>query len=96
MSNTIKHIVWKTEDNGGVMSAQAHVERIKLYGTSGSADAYVIRHFLQRSVVQFAWIELNRDEQARQKAAIDSLSDLRLPICAFPNGSRGTDLAAGC
>lgn len=55
------------------MSAQAHVERIKLYGTSGSADAYVIRDFLQRSVVQFAWIELNRDEQARQKAAIDSL-----------------------
>lgn len=61
---------------------------VRLLGPSGSSEAYAIRDFLNRSVVQFDWVELGNDEQARREAAVEGLSDARLPVCVFPDGSR--------
>ena len=68
------------------MSENGH--RIKLYGTGGSSTAYSIRDFLQRSDVPFQWIELTSDEQARAEAHVAGLSDDKLPVCVFDDGTR--------
>ena len=64
------------------------VSELRLFGTRGSPAAYTIRDFLQRSDVPFRWVELTTDEQARTEANVEGLSDVRLPICMFPDGTR--------
>jgi len=63
-------------------------DQVTLYGTLSSADAYRIRDFLQRSTVQFEWVELSSDMEARREALVDGIDDPRLPVCVFPDGSR--------
>jgi thioredoxin reductase (NADPH) len=48
----------------------------------------MIRDFLQRSDVPFLWVELTTDGQARTEANVEGLSDARLPVCVFPDGTR--------
>ncbi|MGI8988320.1 MAG: NAD(P)/FAD-dependent oxidoreductase [Bryobacteraceae bacterium] len=55
-------------------------EKVRILGNRGSADAYTIRDFLQRSDVPFEWTELASDEPDSGGA--------RLPVCIFPDGSR--------
>jgi thioredoxin reductase (NADPH) len=64
------------------------VSELRLLGTRGSPAAYSIRDFLQRSNVPFQWVELTTDEQARAEASVEGLSDARLPVCIFPDGTR--------
>jgi thioredoxin reductase (NADPH) len=61
---------------------------MKIIGKAGSATAYKIRDYLQRSDVPFEWIELANDQQARAVAGVNNLQDPRLPICIFSDGSR--------
>jgi thioredoxin reductase (NADPH) len=65
-----------------------HVSELRLFGTRGSPAAYTIRDFLQRSDIPFQWVELTTDEQARTEANVEGLSDPRLPLCMFPDGTR--------
>jgi thioredoxin reductase (NADPH) len=65
-----------------------NLPNIKIFGKAGSASAYKVRDYLQRSDVPFEWIELTNDEQARTNAGVDSLQDSRLPVCVFSDGSR--------
>ena len=69
-------------------SAKALPPHVKLLGTSGSASAYSIRDFLQRSDVPFEWVELTSDEDARNDAGVADLRDGRLPVCVFADGTR--------
>ena len=62
--------------------------KVRLLGRPGSPSAYEIRDFLSRSVVQFDWLELASDDEARREAGVESLDDARLPICEFPDGER--------
>ena len=64
------------------------VSELQLFGTRGSPAAYSIRDFLQRSDLPFRWVELTTDEQARTEANVEGLSDARLPVCIFPDGTR--------
>ena len=64
------------------------VSELRLFGTRGSSAAYTIRDFLQRSDIPFRWIELTTDEQARTEANVEGLSDARLPVCMFSDGTR--------
>jgi thioredoxin reductase (NADPH) len=64
------------------------VSELQLFGTRGSPAAYSIRDFLQRSDLPFRWVELTTDEQARTEANVEGLSDARLPVCMFPDGTR--------
>jgi thioredoxin reductase (NADPH) len=61
---------------------------IRVFGTRGSAACYSIRDFLNRSDIPLQWVELTSDEQARLEAGVDGLSDPRLPVCIFPDGTR--------
>ncbi len=61
---------------------------VKIYGTVGSAEAYALRDYLQRSDVPFEWIELRSDQQASELAQVDGVRDARLPICVLADGTR--------
>lgn len=69
-------------------STEAPQPQVKLLGKSGSAVAYSIRDFLQRSDVPFEWVELTSDEDARNQAGVEGLRDPRLPVCVFADGTR--------
>ena len=62
--------------------------RVKIIGKAGSATAYKIRDYLQRSDVAFEWIQLANDQQARTEAGVDNLQDSRLPVCILADGTR--------
>lgn len=62
--------------------------KVKLYGQPNSAPAYEIRDFLNRSVVEFDWIELACDEDCDRELSLSTLSDIRLPIVEFPDGTQ--------
>ncbi len=61
---------------------------LRLFGTRGSAKAYSLRDFLQRSDIPFEWNELASDAQAAEQAQVANLRDSRLPVCVFPDGTR--------
>jgi thioredoxin reductase (NADPH) len=61
---------------------------IQVFGTRGSAAAYAIRDFLQRSDVPFQWVELASNEQVRAQTHLTGIDDTRLPLCIFSDGTR--------
>ena len=62
--------------------------RVKLYGQPNSASAYEIRDFLNRSVVEFDWIQLTSDQDCDRELRLSTLSDVRLPVVEFPDGTQ--------
>ena len=70
------------------MTAHDHRHPIQVLGTRGSAPAYAIRDFLHRMDVPFHWVELENDAQAAEHAQLSGLSDQRLPLVVFPDGTR--------
>ncbi|MWR36459.1 pyridine nucleotide-disulfide oxidoreductase, partial [Helicobacter pylori] len=53
-----------------------------------SANGYAIRDFLHRCDIPFEWIELGSDKEAKELAHVQHLSDSRLPVCVFHDGTR--------
>jgi thioredoxin reductase (NADPH) len=60
---------------------------VRIFGTRGSARAYAIRDFLYRSDVPFEWIEVNSDQSERHAADLKGVSEDKLPICIFADGT---------
>jgi thioredoxin reductase (NADPH) len=58
------------------------------WGDSVRRWGTLIRDFLHRSDIPYEWVELGSDEDARTKAGVSGLSDPRLPVCTFPDGTR--------
>jgi thioredoxin reductase (NADPH) len=71
-----------------VESTPGSPHRVRLFGRGNSAKAFEIRDFLNRSVVEYEWVELDSDEAARRAGGIASLQDPRLPVCELPDGTR--------
>lgn len=61
---------------------------VRIYGPMRSANGYAIRDFLHRSDIPFEWIELRSDKEAEELAHVQHLSDSRLPVCVFHDGTR--------
>jgi thioredoxin reductase (NADPH) len=57
-----------------------------LFGKRDSAEAWEIRDFLKRSVVEFAWIELTADDDRRRELGLPDLNNVRLPAVELPGG----------
>lgn len=60
---------------------------ITVIGRAGCPACYAIRDFLYRNDVPFHWIEPRDDAHARE-LGFASVSDVRLPVCRFPDGTR--------
>ena len=63
-------------------------KKVRLYGQPNSAAAYEIRDFLNRSVVEFDWIELTCDADCDKELGLPSVSNVRLPMVEFPDGTQ--------
>src|SRR5258708_40203973 len=61
---------------------------VRIYGRMRSANGYAIRDFLHRCDIPFEWIELGSDKEAKELARVQHLSDSRLPVCVFHDGTR--------
>jgi thioredoxin reductase (NADPH) len=65
-----------------------HQKKVRLYGQPNSPQAYEIRDFLNRTVVEFDWIELKSDADCEQELGVPSVSNVRLPMVEFPDGTQ--------
>ena len=70
------------------MTKDANVSKLKLYGQSNSPQAYELRDFFNRSVVEFDWIELTCDEDCSRELGFSSLDQINLPVVELSNGNR--------
>ncbi|SAK49234.1 thioredoxin-disulfide reductase [Caballeronia fortuita] len=70
------------------MSSKADKFMVRIYGCMRSANGYAIRDFLHRCDIPFEWIELGSDKEAKDLAHVQHLSDSRLPVCIFHDGTR--------
>jgi len=61
--------------------------KLCLIGTARSGEAFALRDFLQRSVVEFDWIEFGADDQADRELRLDDAEIQRLPIVQLPDES---------
>ena len=69
-------------------NAESHPRVVRLFGNRDSAEAWAIRDFLKRSVVEFEWTELTGDEECRNALGLPSLKNVRLPVVELPGGER--------
>ena len=70
------------------MNNDSNIAKVKLYDRPNSAEAYEIRDFLKRSVVEFDWIELTCNEDCDRELGFSSLGELRLPVVELANGTQ--------
>ena len=61
---------------------------VRLLGHRDDADAWQIRDFLKRSVVEFQWIELSTEEDCRRELGLSDLKNVNLPVVELPDGTR--------
>src|SRR5258706_9489960 len=54
--------------------------KVRLIGTAPSSEAFALRDFLQRSVVEFDWIEFGADDRTDRELRLDDAEIQRLPI----------------
>jgi thioredoxin reductase (NADPH) len=60
---------------------------VKVFGRTGSPRCYAVRDFLYRNDVPSEWVEIRTEEQARA-IGLESVTDDRLPVCVFADGTR--------
>lgn len=66
--------------------ARVQQKKVRLYGQPDSPAAYEIRDFLNRTVVEFDWIELSSDADCDRELKLPALNDIRLPVVELPDG----------
>jgi thioredoxin reductase (NADPH) len=65
----------------------AQSQRVRVIGLPSSKEAYAIRDFLKRGVVEYEWCEVTSDTDCLRELGVAPLSDVRLPAVIFPDGS---------
>lgn len=70
------------------LTPDAGKNKVRVFGQLNSPEAYAIRDFLSRSVVEFDWIELTCDEDCHRELGMPSLENARLPVVELPDGNR--------
>jgi thioredoxin reductase (NADPH) len=62
--------------------------KVRVFGHLHSPEAYAIRDFLSRSVVEFDWVELTGDEACARELGVGSFADAQLPVVDLLGGKR--------
>ncbi len=75
-------------DSARGATTDTQARRVRLYGQPNSGDAYTIRDFLMRSVVEFDWIEITDDATCHAALGVGGLSDVRFPVVDLPDRTR--------
>ena len=75
-------------DNSALGTHDGAPTKVRLFGRTDNADAYAIRDFLMRSVVEFDWIELTCDDDCHKELGLPELANVRLPVVELPDRTR--------
>jgi thioredoxin reductase (NADPH) len=70
------------------LTPNAGKNKVRVFGQLNSPEAYAIRDFLSRSVVEYDWVELTCDADCDRELGLSSLENARLPVIEFPDGNR--------
>ena len=70
------------------LDTRGQQKKVRLYGQPDSAAAYEIRDFLNRTVVEFDWVELVGDADCNRELKLPALSNVRLPVVELPDGTQ--------
>lgn len=62
-------------------------EGIRVAGSQLSPQCFAVREFLARNQVPYQWLDVERDEQARELVVAQAGSLAQLPVVFFPDGS---------
>lgn len=68
--------------------SHGYQNKVRLYGQPNSPQAYEIRDFLNRTVVEFDWVALTCDADCNKELGLPSLSNVRLPVVELPDGTQ--------
>ncbi|MFL9897975.1 MULTISPECIES: NAD(P)/FAD-dependent oxidoreductase [Paraburkholderia] len=60
---------------------------VKVFGEAYSKEAYAIRDFLARGVVEYEWCEVSGDSDCLHQLGVLDFENTRWPIVVFPDGS---------
>lgn len=66
-------------------------EGIRVAGTLWSANSHYVKDFLARCQIPYQWLDIERDEAARELVESTSNERPRLPMLFFPDGSTLVD-----
>lgn len=67
-------------------TAQTPYEGIRVAGTLWSPSSHVVKDFLARSQVPYQWLDIEKDNQARELVNAATAGQFKLPVVFFPNG----------
>lgn len=62
--------------------------KVRLYGRAHSPQAYELRDYFGRSVIDFDWVELSCDADCHQHLGLPLLDNVRLPVVELTDGTR--------
>ena len=60
---------------------------IRVAGTLWSAKCHTVKDFLGRNRIPYQWLDIEKDQQAKELVDIVSEDQFRLPVVFFPDGS---------
>jgi thioredoxin reductase (NADPH) len=60
---------------------------VRVLGVAHSKEAYAIRDFLSRGVVEYEWLEVASDSDCVRELGISGFDDICWPVVIFPDGS---------
>ena len=60
---------------------------IRVAGTLWSAKCHAVKDFLGRNRIPYQWLDIEKDQQAKELVDIVSEDQFRLPVVFFPDGS---------
>ena len=72
-------------------TAPAPYDGIRVAGTLWSASSHNAKHFLSRNGIPYQWVDIEKDEQAREMVESVTGDQLKLPVVFFPDGSALVD-----
>ena len=71
---------WKTH-------ARLPFDGIRIAGALWSPASHQVKEFLTRHQIPYQWLDIDRDESARQMVQAASAGEIRIPLIAFPDGT---------
>ena len=64
---------------------------IRVVGTLWSAKSHYVKEFLSRCQVPYQWLDIEKNEEAKELLELESGKEFRLPTLFFPDGSTLVD-----
>ena len=74
-----------------IASVPVPYDGIRVAGTLWSASSHNVKEFLARSQIPYQWLDIERDEEARELVESTAEERPRLPMVFFPDGSTLVD-----